>query len=103
MTQNNPAETLLTETEVSKQLKVSLAALRKWRVARRGPQFLKIGPLVRYRQQDIDLWLESLPVGGEALGRRPGAVAPPDAGFSTAESADRNGRSVAVAFGPHQA
>jgi len=57
-------QALLTETEVSKQLRVSLAALRKWRVLERGPQFLKIGSLVRYRQGDVDLWLESVPVGG---------------------------------------
>jgi predicted DNA-binding transcriptional regulator AlpA len=56
--------TLLTETDVSKQLRVSLAALRKWRVLNRGPQFVKLGPLVRYRQDDVDSWLGSLPVGG---------------------------------------
>jgi hypothetical protein len=58
------SHTLLTETDVSKQLRVSLAALRKWRVLNRGPQFVKMGPLVRYRQDDIDSWLGSLPVGG---------------------------------------
>jgi len=58
------SHTLLTETDVSKQLRVSLAALRKWRVLNRGPQFVKMGPLVRYRQNDIDSWLGSLPVGG---------------------------------------
>ena len=56
--------TLLTEIDVSKQLRVSLAALRKWRVLNRGPQFVKMGPLVRYRQDDIDSWLGALPVGG---------------------------------------
>lgn len=60
----NLAQTLLTETDVSRQLRVSLAALRKWRVMNRGPQFVKIGPLVRYRQTDLDAWLTSLPVGG---------------------------------------
>ena len=60
----NLAQTLLTETEVAKHLRVSLAALRKWRVMKRGPQFLKIGSLVRYRQADVDQWLASLPVGG---------------------------------------
>jgi len=60
----NLAQALLTETEVSKQLRVSLAALRKWRVMKRGPQFLKVGSLVRYRQTDVDQWLASLPVGG---------------------------------------
>lgn len=60
----NLAQTLLTETDVSRHLRVSLAAVRKWRVMNRGPQFVKIGPLVRYRQTDIDAWLTSLPVGG---------------------------------------
>lgn len=64
MSDVNLPQTLLTETEVSKQLRVSLAALRKWRVMKKGPQFLKIGSLVRYRQADIDQWLASLPVGG---------------------------------------
>jgi len=60
----NLAQILLTETDLSRQLRVSLAALRKWRVMKRGPQFVKIGSLVRYRQHDIDVWLGSLPVGG---------------------------------------
>lgn len=64
MADTNIAQALLTEAEVSKQLRVSLAALRKWRVMKRGPQFLKIGSLVRYRQGDIDQWLASVPVGG---------------------------------------
>ena len=66
MPNGNIAQALLTEIEVSKQLRVSLAALRKWRVMNRGPQFLKVGSLVRYRQGDVDIWLASLPVGGEA-------------------------------------
>jgi excisionase family DNA binding protein len=65
----NLAQTLLTETEVAKQLRVSLAALRKWRVLNRGPQFLKIGSLVRYRQADINQWLESVQVGGGSQNR----------------------------------
>jgi len=64
MAEIHTPHTLLTETDVSKQLRVSLAALRKWRVSNRGPQFVKLGPLVRYRQDDIDSWLHSLPVGG---------------------------------------
>ena len=62
----NLAQMLLTEIDLSRQLRVSLAALRKWRVMKRGPQFLKIGPLVRYRQHDVDVWLASLPVGGSS-------------------------------------
>ena len=64
MPEINTTPILLTETEVSKQLHVSLAALRKWRVMHRGPRFVKIGSLVRYRPRDVEDWLTSLPVGG---------------------------------------
>ena len=50
MSDLNLPQTLLTETEVAKQLRVSLAALRKWRVIKRDRQLLKVGSLVRYRQ-----------------------------------------------------
>ncbi len=65
MTDRNSDCTLLTETDVARQLRVSVAALRKWRVMDKGPQFLKIGSLVRYRQADIDRWLASVPAGGD--------------------------------------
>lgn len=55
---------LITEVDVAKKLRVSLACLRRWRFEKKGPQFLKIGSLVRYRTIDIQSWLESLPVGG---------------------------------------
>lgn len=61
---------LLTESEVAKQLRVSLACLRRWRLEKRGPLYVKIGPLVRYRPEDIDSWLESLPTGGLASRRK---------------------------------
>jgi excisionase family DNA binding protein len=56
--------TLLTEEEVAKRLHVSLASIRRWRVERRGPQFIKVGSLVRYRPEDLESWLASLPTGG---------------------------------------
>jgi predicted DNA-binding transcriptional regulator AlpA len=58
---------LMTERQVSQQIQVSLAALRKWRVERRGPRFVKVGPLVRYRAGDLAEWMESLPTGGGPL------------------------------------
>jgi predicted DNA-binding transcriptional regulator AlpA len=57
-------DTLLTETQVSDVLQVSLACLRRWRLRGEGPQYIKVGPLVRYRPQDLDGWLASLPTGG---------------------------------------
>ena len=50
---------LLNETEVAKKLRVSLACLRRWRLEKRGPVFLKIGSLVRYQQEDLATWLQS--------------------------------------------
>lgn len=59
---------LLTESQVSETLQVSLACLRRWRLRGEGPQYLKIGPLVRYRPEDIDGWVSELPTAGN--GRR---------------------------------
>ena len=56
--------TLLTEEEVARQLHVSIASLRRWRLERRGPQFIKVGSLVRYRPEEIESWLAALPTGG---------------------------------------
>ena len=61
---------LLTETDVSKQLRVSLACLRRWRLEKRGPVFVKIGQLVRYRPEDLESWLHTLPTGGLGQDRR---------------------------------
>ena len=61
---------LLNETEVAKKLRVTLACLRRWRLEKRGPVFLKIGQLVRYRHEDLDAWIQSLPTGGLGSGRK---------------------------------
>ncbi len=66
---------LLTEQEVSRQLHVSLAALRRWRLERRGPQFIKVGSLVRYRPKELEQWLASRPVGGSLERPRLGIAA----------------------------
>jgi excisionase family DNA binding protein len=55
---------LLTEPEVADRLRVSLACLRRWRLERRGPRFVKVGSLVRYPAEELDRWIESLPAGG---------------------------------------
>ena len=55
---------LLNENEVAKMLRVSLACLRRWRLEKRGPTFVKIGQLVRYRPEELELWVQSLPTGG---------------------------------------
>jgi len=61
----NVSETLLTEVDVSRQLRISLGTVRRWRLLRCGPRFLKIGALVRYRPEDVSRWLASRCTGGE--------------------------------------
>jgi excisionase family DNA binding protein len=55
---------LMTEEEVAKRLNVSVASLRRWRLLRKGPVFIKVGSLVRYSREDLDSWLAALPKGG---------------------------------------
>jgi excisionase family DNA binding protein len=59
---------LLTEEEVAERLHVSVASLRRWRLERRGPQFIKVGSLVRYRPEGLETWLAALPTGGSGAG-----------------------------------
>jgi excisionase family DNA binding protein len=58
---------LQTEEQVAKQLSVSVATLRRWRLISRGPQFIKVGSLVRYRPEHVEQWLAELPTGGDTL------------------------------------
>ena len=61
---------LLTEDDVAKQLHVSVASLRRWRLLGRGPQFHKVGALVRYRPEEVEAWLVGQPTGGVSRERR---------------------------------
>lgn len=57
-------QNFLTEKEVARQITVSLASLRRWRLEQRGPRFIKLGALVRYRPEDLEQWMRTLPSGG---------------------------------------
>jgi excisionase family DNA binding protein len=59
-------ERLLDPEEVARYLKVPVKTLYAWRYTRTGPTALKVGKHLRYRQTDIDEWLESSAVGGSA-------------------------------------
>ncbi len=61
---------LLDEKQLAGALRISVASARRWRLIRQGPRFLKVGKSVRYRPEDVELWLESRPTGGENLNRR---------------------------------
>lgn len=52
---------MLTSHQVAEQLSMSEQTLRKWRhMGIRGPKFIKLeGGAVRYRQVDVDAWLNT--------------------------------------------
>jgi len=58
-------EIFLTELEVSRKMKISLATLRRWRLERRGPRFRKFGSLVRYGDDDLEEWIKAQPCDGD--------------------------------------
>ena len=60
----NAVDTLLNEHDVARITALSVASVRRWRLLRLGPRYLKIGAAVRYAPKDISAWLESRPSGG---------------------------------------
>jgi predicted DNA-binding transcriptional regulator AlpA len=54
----------LNDKEVAALLGVSVATVRRWRLFRQGPKYLKLGAAVRYKPEDISAWIESRPTGG---------------------------------------
>ena len=63
-TMDSVLETLLNEHDVARITGLSVASVRRWRLLRQGPKYLKIGAAVRYKAEDISAWLESRPSGG---------------------------------------
>ena len=51
---------LLDEQELAARLNISVSTLRNWRVARRGPPFVKLGlRSVRYRLADVEGFIQA--------------------------------------------
>jgi predicted DNA-binding transcriptional regulator AlpA len=57
-------ETLMTDHDVARVIGMSVASLRRWRLLRQGPKYIKIGVAVRYKPEDLTAWLQSRPAGG---------------------------------------
>lgn len=53
-------EKLLTQYDVSIILGVSVKTLECWRSKGRGPRFVKVGKLARYRKCDLKEYIEAL-------------------------------------------
>lgn len=62
---------LMTEEQVSKLLCVSVASLRRWRLESRGPAFIKVGSLVRYKPEEPK-WNFASSMTASFSGRCPG-------------------------------
>ena len=63
-TTQNPAPgraqcAVLTTRQAAQYLGLAVSTLNKWRCHGGGPEFLKLGRAVRYRQDDLDAFLET--------------------------------------------
>ena len=62
---NHTLETLLNENDVARITGMSVATIRRWRLLKRGPRFLKLSNAVRYTKDEILDWLKSRLSSGE--------------------------------------
>ena len=60
----NTLEKLLNERDVASITGLSVASIRRWRLLKHGPKYIKIGAAVRYKPEDVSAWLQSRPTGG---------------------------------------
>lgn len=67
-TETSEASPLMDSREVAAYLKVSESTLSRWRSARTGPPFLRLGGIARYRLDDVDRWLAEQERGRAAQG-----------------------------------
>jgi hypothetical protein len=52
----------------------TLATIRRWRLEGKGPRYIKVGRLVKYRISDVRAFLDSRPCGGGRSEDRPSAA-----------------------------
>lgn len=50
---------LIDEVELAERLGISRSTLQSWRYAGRGPRYMKLGRLIRYRNVDVDAFLSA--------------------------------------------
>jgi hypothetical protein len=58
MTAEKTHSEIFDETEAAQFLRVSTRTLQSWRVSGRGPEFIKVGRVIRYRRQTLEMWLD---------------------------------------------
>ena len=64
-------QSLLNEFDVARVTGLSVASVRRWRLLKQGPRYLKLGSAVRYKADDISAWLETRPTGGDGPNGEP--------------------------------
>lgn len=52
-------EKLLSTKELSEYLGIAVSTIIEYRMNNKGPIYAKLGHLVRYKQSDVDAWVES--------------------------------------------
>jgi predicted DNA-binding transcriptional regulator AlpA len=50
---------MLNDMQVAEFLNMSVATVRRWRLFRKGPKYVKIGSAGRYKREDVEAWLDS--------------------------------------------
>ncbi len=58
-------DVLLNSRQIAELLGCTEAALALWRRERRGPDYVRLGRLVRYRKSGVSSWIDSRTVLGE--------------------------------------
>ncbi|MFL6353347.1 MAG: helix-turn-helix transcriptional regulator [Bryobacteraceae bacterium] len=61
---DKPTKLLLNESEVAEMLSVPVGSIRRWRFAKTGPKYIKLGNCVRWRPEDVGAYIASLPSEG---------------------------------------
>jgi excisionase family DNA binding protein len=60
---NEAPSEFMDERSLCALLAISSVTATKWRAKAKGPPFIKVGRLVRYRRSDVEAWLCKCTVG----------------------------------------
>ena len=63
---NQPAPEFFAEKSLCAFIDISSVTATKWRAKAKGPPFMKVGRLVRYRRSDVDASLRACTIGDVA-------------------------------------
>lgn len=61
---------LLDREQAAEELGVATSTMDHWRSSKTGPRYVKVGGLVRYRESDLEAYIERQTVEPEGESRR---------------------------------